>query len=86
MARTKSKAPTAAQLHRVLAANREGYMAYERARLALKAEGRSKAEQKRLAATMEANRPAYSAYWKAYCQPVLVAERAEQRAAKAATG
>src|SRR4051794_4965690 len=80
----KRPATTAAQLQATMTETREGFQAYERARLALKKDGLSQAAQKRLRATMEQNRPAFSAYWRAFNDPAMRAQRDKARAAKAA--
>ncbi len=80
---TRAKAPTAAQLHALLAEHRQAFTAYEQARLAI-TKGVSKTAERKLRTTMEANRPGFTIYWRTFNSPALRAERDRARAAKAA--
>lgn len=69
---------------KVMADNLDAYNAYEKARLALKAEGVSAADKKKLEATMEKNRAGFSAYWRQYNNPHIAEQRKKDREAKKA--
>lgn len=64
---------------KVMAANLDAYTAYEKARLALKAEGVSAADKKKLEATMAKNREGFTLYWRQYNNPNVAAARTKER-------